>query len=365
MSEDYRVIDGFNVTSTEVKCPGCGTSIGVKFNPATATLDCPFCGLSSKLPAPEAGTINEKLDFNSALQRANVNWGHIKKLVECSNCGGKTLYDAEQITSVCPFCGSTSVAPASENEQIMAPNAVIPFTVTREMAQQIFMDYIKKCYAVPKKVFNCKLENLTPVYLPFWTFDAYTASCYEGSFRKDSDSELEIITSNWYENVNDIIVCASGRIGNPYIPKLIDYDFRKAVPYSPEYLAGIPAERYTIGLDEGWKRSKEQIKRKLMKDVTRTDRRIKVYNIATNYYNVKFRCLLAPMYFASYKYKKTTYYVAINGQTGKTLFSVPRYFAQAITVAAIAGILTLVAFFTLMYFFPDSPIFWIFRFFYG
>ena len=362
MSQNFQVIDGVNVTSTEVKCPGCGTSIGVKFNPATGTLECPFCGLSSRLPTPQDGVVTAELDFNSAYQRANVNWGKIKKLIECSNCGGQSLYDAEQITGACPFCGSTSVAPAAENEQIMAPNAVIPFTVTKEMAHKIFMDYIKRSRAVPKKVFDCKLDNLTGVYLPFWTFDALTASRYSAFFRKHPNSELEMIELEWYENVDDIVECASAKVRNPYIPKLQNYDITKAVPYSPEYLAGIPAERYTLGLNYCWEHSKQQITRKLKKDIHLADKRQTVDRINTYYYNVKFRCLLAPMYFGSYTYRKKTYPVAINGQTGKTLFSVPRYFAQMITVATIGALLTLAAFILFMYLFPDSPVFWIFRF---
>ena len=362
MSQDYRVIDGVNVTSTEVKCPGCGTSIGVKFDPATGTLVCPFCGLNSRLRTPENGAVTAELDFNSAYQRANVNWGRIKKLIECSNCGGQSLYDAEQITGACPFCGSTSVAPAAENNQILAPNAVIPFTVTKEMAHQIFKDYIKKCWAVPKKVYDCKLENLTGVYLPFWTYDSLTASRYSAFFRKEPNAQLEMIERDWFEYVDDIVVCASAKVKNPFIPKIQNYDITKAVPYSPEYLAGIPAERYTLGLDYCWERSKEQITRILKKDINRADRRQTVDWIRTNYYNVKFRCLLAPMYFGLYRYRKNTYYVAINGQTGKTLFSVPRYFAKMIIIAVIGAILTLAAYFTYMYFFPDSPIFWIFRF---
>ncbi len=365
MSQDYQLIDGINVTSSDVKCPGCGTAIGVKFDPATGTLVCPFCGLNSKLPTPQNAAVTAEFDFNSALQRANVNWGRIKKLVECSNCGGQSLYDAEQITGACPFCGSTSVAPAAENNQIMAPNAVIPFAVTKEMAEQIFMDYIKKCWAVPKKVYNCKLENLTGVYLPFWTFDALTASRYCAFFRKDRDAQLEMLERDWFEYVDDIVVCASAKVKNPYIPKLQNYDITKAVPYSPEYLAGIPAERYTLGLDYCWERSKEQITRKLKKDIHLADRRQDVDWIRTNYYNVKFRCLLAPMYFGSFKYRKNTYHVAINGQTGKTLFTVPRYFAQMIIVAAIASILTLVGYFALVYLFPDSPLMWFYRFIYG
>ena len=92
---------------------------------------------------------------------------------------------------------------------------------------------------------------------------------------------------------------------------------------------------------------------------------MKVYDINTYYYNVKFRCLLAPMYFATYRYGKKTYPVAINGQNGKTLFTVPRYFPQLIAAAVIGGILLLVLYFACLYFFPDSPPAQFYRFIYG
>ena len=44
MAENYPVIGAVNVTSTEVKCPGCGATIGIKYDPNTLNLLCPFCG---------------------------------------------------------------------------------------------------------------------------------------------------------------------------------------------------------------------------------------------------------------------------------------------------------------------------------
>ena len=98
VSENRKVISSINVTSTNIKCPGCGTSIGVNFDPNSTALACPFCGLAISLPTPKSGAGAEELDFNTALQRSSVNWGHVKKLIVCANCGGQTLYDAEQIT---------------------------------------------------------------------------------------------------------------------------------------------------------------------------------------------------------------------------------------------------------------------------
>ena len=337
MSENRSVISSVNVTGTDIKCPGCGNSIGIGFDPVTATLSCPFCGLSTKLPAPQNGAVAGELDFNTALQRASVDWGRYKKLIVCSNCGGQTVYDSEQVTGACPFCGSTSVAPAAENDQIMVPNAVIPFAIGKEQVQDLFTGYLKKKKLLKKGVLDCKLENVVGIYLPFWTFDAYTASSYTAYKHTGWNENSEEITGSWYQGFDDIPVFASDRLANPFISKVQDFDFTSAVPYSSKYLAGIPAERYTLGLNEGWERTKKLITGKIQHGI----RSIHCYGakIYTKYYNVKFRCLMAPVYLAKYVYGKKTYLVAINGQTGKTCCKAPTKIGMIIALVLIADAL--------------------------
>ena len=177
MSKNVKVINEVTMSNTDIKCSGCGGTI--KFDPSTSKLVCPFCGTTKEIPLPEDGTVIEEHDFYSVIQRASVNWGTVKKLIVCSNCGGQTLYDDSQISGCCPFCGSTSVMPVAENEKIMAPEAVIPFVVNNEKADRCFRDFVKKKRFVPKAVKECKLENLVGLYLPFWTFDTDTISSYE------------------------------------------------------------------------------------------------------------------------------------------------------------------------------------------
>ncbi len=337
MSENKSVIGSINVSSTKIKCPGCGTSIGIKFDPATATLTCPFCGLSSQLPAPQKDAVAEELDFNAAIQRASVDWGKYKKLIVCSNCGGQSVYDSEQVTGACPFCGSTSVAPAAEIDQIMVPNAVISFSVSRNQTQDLFVNYAKKKTLVNKKVLNCKLENLVGIYVPYWTFDAYTASFYY-AYRNLGQAGYDHVNGNWYQNIDDISVFASARLRHPFISKVQKFDFAKAIPYSPEYLAGIPAERYTLGLNDGWEIAKTQITKILKKAVHRFNRHLRVDDIATSYYDVKFRYVLAPIYLATYRFGKLTFPVAINGQTGEIYCDVPTHL-QKLIILAIIGFL--------------------------
>ena len=339
MSENKSVIGGINVTSTDIKCPGCGTSIGIKFDPVTASLTCPFCGLSTTIPTPQKGAVAEELDFNSALQRASADWGHYMKLIVCSNCGGQALYDVEQVSGACPFCGSSSVAPAAETDKIMVPNAIIPFSVSKEQTQEMFIKFAKKKKLVNKKVFNCQLENVVGIYVPYWTFDTYTASYYYAYRDLGMNAGYDHINGTWYQYIDDIPVFATDRLRHPFISKIQKFDFEKAVPYSPQYIAGIPAERYTLGLNEGWERSKDQITKILKKAVHRFNNHLRVEDIATNYYNVKFRYLLAPVYLATYKFGKKTLPVAINGQTGETYCDVPTNIKKIIVLGTIALII--------------------------
>ena len=332
MSENHQNINGINVTCTDVKCPECGATIGIRFDPATSNLLCPFCGASTQLQPPEEFTVAKEIDFNTELLRAGANWGNAKKLIICSNCGGQTLYDAEQVTGACPFCGSTAITPAAENEQVMAPNAIIPFTVSIDKTQQCFINFLNRKRCLEKKALKCKLENVVGIYLPFWTFDTLTSSsfvAYNFNYHNESD---KYINGVWNQYIDDVIIFASDRIYNPHLARIQKFDFGRAIPYSPEYLAGIPAERYTVGLNEGWERAKKLIEPKLKKDINRSRDygRIMVEKMNTNYYNVKFRYLLAPVYLATYRYGKKTIPVAINGQTGEAYCDAPTYIRKLI-----------------------------------
>lgn len=349
MAENQSFIGAVNVTSTEVKCPGCGASIGIKYDPEALNLTCPFCGLVSKLPQPGTVPSIEELDFNSALQRASVNWGNAKKLITCANCGGSTIYDAEQVTGACPFCGSTSVTPAAENSEIMAPQAVIPFAVTKEQTQLCFDNFINTRRVASKKVYGCKLENVIGIYLPFWTYDTLSVSSYEAHTYETKYTPRQYFRGVMTQYFDDLVIYGSDKIRNQNIKRVQEFDFQRMVPYSPKYLAGIPAERYTVGLNDGWERAKTQIRDKIKRTLNRKYRmKANIDAIVTSYYNVKFRYVLAPIYLATYTCGKNTHTVAINGQTGKTYCEVPTFLLKLVLIPLFVLIAVLLLFFFLM-----------------
>jgi hypothetical protein len=149
----------------------------------------------------------------------------------------------------------------------MAPQSVIPFSISKEMAQQCFTNFLSNKVLVRSGVVGSKLENITGMYLPFWTFDSLTVSSYQATHTTPiGETKYAGVWNNYFD---DLTVNASDRIRHPFIAKVQNFDFTKAVPYSPEYLAGIPAERYTVGLNEAWERAKSQMPSKIEKSILR------------------------------------------------------------------------------------------------
>ena len=337
MSEYYenpeeQIVSERTEKETDKKCPNCGAT--VVFDPATGGMHCDYCGYTCELPkADEENEICE-MDFESALHKESFNWGEQKKEVQCKQCGAVTVYDALETAAVCPFCGSTSVMPAATDNTI-APGAVCPFSITKEQAGERFTRWLKRKWFAPRKAKqNASPEAFQGVYLPYWTYDAQTTSNFSGRVGynrtvKDKNGNTRTVT-DWrnvsgvyQEFFDDITVMASKRQVDSGVRACEPFDFSKLVPYSPQVVAGFVAERYSIGLQEGWDSAQRSIQSRLRSDIPYYIRRhwnadcTDSVRFSTLYSNITYKYLLVPTWISSFKYKDKVYQFAVNGQTGK------------------------------------------------
>ena len=311
---------------TDKKCPNCGAT--VVYDPETLAMTCPFCGYSRQLPKPEDnGQDVEELDFSSAKNRESLDWGKEKKSLVCKNCGAETIMDSADTAQCCPYCGSTQVMPVDNDEDVVAPGGVVPFEITKEKAAQLFRSWMKgKLFAPNEAKQSCEAKNFNGVYLPYWTYDSQTTSPYE-----------------IYERfIDDETVYASKKTTNRFIKAASTFDFSKLRKYSPEFIAGFLAERYTVGLDEGWDIAKGQIKAKLSSEISSMEKRkrkadsVSKLNFSTAYSKVTYKYVLAPIWIASFKYKEKVYNIVVNGQTGQIRGEAPVSPAKVAIAIAIA-----------------------------
>ena len=358
-AEGNQVAVGSTMGETDKKCPNCGAT--VVYDPATLAMTCHSCGYQRQLPKPEETASDiEEIDFTTATQRASIDWGQARKSLTCKNCGATTVFDATDTAACCPYCGSTQVMPVDDQADAMAPGGVVPFEISQEKASQLFKSWLKGKFFAPgaaKK--SCEAKSFNGVYLPFWTYDSQTTSPYNVRLgyrheRTNSKGETETYYeykdfSGIYEKfVDDELVYASKKTDNPYINAVKNFDFKKLRPYSPEFIAGFMAERYTVGLDDGWQIAKQQIKNTLNSEIGSYEKKLRhadtvdKLSFSTDFAKVTFKYVLAPIWISNYRFNGQVYNFVVNGQTGKVAgkspVSVPKVIAT-IVAAIIAFII--------------------------
>ena len=319
---------------TDKKCPNCAGTI--EYDPDTLKMTCPFCGYMREIPRPEEAKDIEELDFESAKLRKSLDWGTSKKQIICKNCAAEALYDEADTASCCPFCGSTQVMPVDNDENVMAPQGVVPFEISNQKASDLFSKWLKSRLFVPNLAKEtCKAENFQGLYLPYWTYDTDTTSAYDAKLGFDSRQGDKTVTTwrnyrgVYQEFIDDQIVYASKKTKNPHINTVSVYDFTKLKVYSPEYIAGFAAERYTLGLDDGWEVAKGLIKTRLKNNLSSKLKRqyhadhVGKLDMSTSFENITFKYILAPIWIANFKFADKEYSFAVNGQTGKVAGNAP------------------------------------------
>lgn len=316
---------------TDRKCPDCGGVMN--FDPKTGGMLCPFCGHTEQVGAGENEANADELDFLSAEETGNHDWGASKKTVICKSCGGEMIYDELQISGECPWCGSNQVMEEKGSDSL-APNGVCPFRIDRETAGSNFQKWLKKKWFCPGKAKKmAKPDAFTGVYMPYWTFDTDTFSSYTARYgidrtETDKDGNSHTVT-DWHhcsgtyaEFINDELVRATKK-NDEIFSRIEPYETESNVAYRPEYLSGFASERYSIGIKDAWDIAKGSIHRKLSNGI---EDQIKMQHSAdsvdslkfsTDFSAITYKYLLLPIWMSAFSYKNKIFKFAVNGQTGK------------------------------------------------
>lgn len=327
--QELKEVDKYDAT-----CPSCSASI--KFDPANGTLTCPYCGYEETIPQPEldGDKTAKELKFDETLKTENFDWGTEKKIVICDACAAESVYDALEVANVCPYCGSNHVMESAA-ENALAPNGVCPFEVTLEQANANFQRWIKgKWFAPNEAKRKARADAFTGVYLPYWTFDTKTASRYTARYgihrqikEKDGKTRTETdwyTTSGFYQEfIDDHLIRATTRYDESILRSVEPFNTNSSRAYSKEYLSGYAAERYSIGLEDGWKKAQKEIHSHIKSQISNQIRLrhnadvVNDIHFSTVHSDVTYKYVMLPLWLSSFGYNGKTYQFMVNGQTGK------------------------------------------------
>lgn len=324
------------------RCPGCGADL--EFAPREGCLTCPYCGRQEQI-APSTDAVEER-SYEDYLQLhperlSTLAEGALE--VACQTCGASVTFTPPQVAGECDFCGSPLVAQPKSADPVLAPEGVLPFSVTKESATEAIRKWLASRWFAPNalKKFAAQ-EAIGGVYIPFWTYDTYTASRYTGERGEhyyttesytETDSDGNTVTktrqvqhTNWYPAsgtverwFDDILVPATKSLPQNRLAALEPWDLGALTSYDPAYLSGYKAQRYQVDLAEGFELAKRVAAPVIHSDVCRDiggDEQ-RVAAISTNYSAITFKHLLLPVYSGAYRFRERVYQLVVNGRTGE------------------------------------------------
>ena len=128
-------------------CKQCGAQLN--FEPGQSVLQCPYCGYREEVPVtPQA---IQEYDLESALLSIpkTQGWGTERRTIHCENCGATTTFAEGQVAGECAFCGSKKVVESQSATNLIRPESLVPFQITKEQATQMFRTWIGKLWFRP------------------------------------------------------------------------------------------------------------------------------------------------------------------------------------------------------------------------
>src|ERR1044071_3551364 len=324
------------------RCPGCGADL--QFAPEGGNLTCPYCGRQERIEP--TGSAVEERSYEQYLQTHADQMGTLAEgalEVACQTCGATVTFTPPMVAGECDFCGSPLVAQPRSADPVVAPEGVLPFRVTQDAATGFVGKWIGSRWFAPNALKKLAAhEGISGVYIPFWTYDAYTASRYTGErgehyytteryTERDAQGNTvertrQVQHTRWYPAsgtverwFDDILVPATKSLPPDRLGALEPWDLGELTAYDPAYLSGYKAQRYQVNLAEGFELAKQATRPAIDADVRRDiggDEQ-RVSNVATQYSAVTFKHLLLPVYVGAYRFQDKVYQVVVNGRTGE------------------------------------------------
>jgi len=315
------------------ECPQCG---GPRvYQAATGGLVCEHCGYQEAIDAPTAGKTAGESEFTKeALAQAEHGWQVEHQQVQCQSCGGEMLLPPGVLTQTCPYCGSTYVVQLKAASDLLRPHFMIPFRTTPERCRALTQEWLGSSWMTPRHLQKqADLGNYTPLYVPFWTFDAKAAASWNAEVgydetTTDADGKLETET-RWEQEsgqvrleFDDLYVPGTTRLHETLTERITNFNLKTLVAYNPAYLAGHHAQAYEVSLNQAWEKAQTRMKRRT-RAISKRDALSgggdRVHNLIMYNFELhdeKWRYILLPVYVSAYKYRDKVYQMLVNGQKG-------------------------------------------------
>jgi hypothetical protein len=316
---------GLHAANTErFMCPKCGGRM--TFAPDGQSLVCEYCTRNQKFNA-QPGTALEK-DFIIAMATVR---GHGRPLDQqvfhCEGCGCEFILPPSLISFTCVYCGSPHVVSWDSQEQLLAPDGILPHSFDQRRAERIIADWMQSNGIEPQ----AECDPPRGIYLPLWTFDLGGEIDYVGETVDPDDLQfgrklpkMIRVNDSYPVQVNDLPIPASRKLSAVFLKLIPGFALKGIKPYDPRYLASWPAEVYDIPMAEASLDARVQALAHYKRDLPGLLDPIKILSTSSARMTVdSFRLNLLPVWMTEIQYGGCKHLVLINGQNGTVETDLP------------------------------------------
>lgn len=307
-------------------CPKCGGRMS--FSPDGQSLTCEYCSRYQRFAA-QPGSANEK-DFLIAMATAR---GHGRPLNEqvfhCEGCGSEFILPPNRISTACVYCGSPHVLNWESEEQLLAPDGIIPHAFDQRHATKLMVAWVEGNRIKPER----PVGRLRGLYLPLWTFDIgggidYTGEVYENDSELfigySSERNVRRISDHFPVLLNDMKIPASRKSSAPFLRLIATFDMKSVRPYDPRYLADWPAEVYDVPLAEASLDARSLAYSHFKDNLPHELSSVKLVHTSSARLVVQsFKLVLLPVWMTEIPYAGREHLILINGQNGRVEGDMP------------------------------------------
>lgn len=329
----------YDADSKLLKCPSCGKTKDIQLMGSDASMHHDDEGEHSHDPNGSADDIDEVYgdyeEFEEKSTYTNFGENETQHYV-CENCGAELITDSDTTASSCSYCGAPMILGDRLSGK-MAPAKVIPFTISKQRAEEAFRKWCKNGLVTPKEFMNAnRIKSITGMYVPFWLYDVNSrgeAYILAKKVRHYSSGDYNVTETKHYKlyrkvslNFNDIPVDASEKMPDDMMDKLEPFSYSDLVDFNTPYLSGYLAEKYNYTDKELFPRLREKTFHYVDSYIKDTIKGYTSYSFADRNYDAKQRnaaYTLLPVWMLCYNYKGKDYLFAMNGQTGKVVGKPP------------------------------------------
>ncbi|WP_434310132.1 TFIIB-type zinc finger domain-containing protein [Hominifimenecus sp. rT4P-3] len=306
--------------ATNFPCKNCGAPMVYDVN--AGQMICDHCGNHCSVEEMDTGQGREAGEY---------------KVYRCSSCGAEIVADEQTSATVCGFCGTPNLV----EDRLLGewkPSLVLPFEIDKSKAQELFRAWVKKGIFTPRALKKrSALEKVSGIYVPFWIYDMDVNI----QMRARATNVRSVKTGDWITTYTDhydifrnldmsfnrIPVDASEKMDDDTMDRLEPFRYEEMREFRMPYLAGFCSERYDYDEKEMAARAEDKIRKNAIQEARST---IGGYS-HVDVLDSRFWCqmnreeyALLPVWLLTYRYRGKAHTLAMNGQTGKIVGTIPQ-----------------------------------------